>query len=340
LWALYPGAGGRAREAWGLELSRQRGGAAIRNMLGEQARGIHCLDVDGDGSAVGVSRCGASRRLHQQGCWLASVLILVLATQPLVAGGSTSDDTYLLAVPGRSPGIAACSGAISSENCYRVDAPQAPDVCLSRDPDTGACLATQKVRTRALGAAPSALGAAVGNLMQAQSGSHGRNVPWQVAPYASSVPSEGTTIFRADFSQTLHGYLRSCEGGDASCVPDGVHLSEALDWSEVEGAEYSLGEALDEGRGDVFVDAALGSDARGRGTREAPFRSLRAALRRWLVPGACAPWCAAARFSDSATVHVAPGVYAGPENRGLEVHLVPETPKLRRPWLRVRGWWA
>ena len=34
--------------------------------------------------------------------------------------------------------------------------------------------------------------------------------------------------------------MRSCDAGDPTCVPGGIHTQQSIDWSQVEGAEFEL----------------------------------------------------------------------------------------------------
>jgi hypothetical protein len=114
--------------------------------------------------------------------------------------------------------------------------------------------------------------------------------------------------------------MRSCDAGDPTCVPGGIHTQQAIDWSQVEGAEFMVVTRKElEGSLNIFVDAAKGDDYIGWGTQESPLRSLRAGLKRWLMPGKCFPFCGASALARSGTVHLRPGVYSGPDNREVEL---------------------
>lgn len=81
------------------------------------------------------------------------------------------------------------------------------------------------------------------------------------------------------------------------------------------------GASAGEGKNNIYVDADHGSDISGRGTRESPLKSTRAALRKWLSPGKCAPHCSFSAFTSSAVIHVAPGIYFGDDNSNIEILL-------------------
>ena len=160
--------------------------------------------------------------------------------------------------------------------------PVPPDVCTMRDPVTKACLATEKNYN-----------------------------------YQSTVLPPDPQRSRV----TLYPYVRSCSAGDLTCVPDGIHTQQNIDWSQVEGAEFMVVQRRElEGSLNIFVDASKGSDQSGWGTQESPLRSLRAGLKRWLMPGKCFPYCGSSSLTRSGTLHMRPGVYSGPENR--EIHLM------------------
>ena len=118
--------------------------------------------------------------------------------------------------------------------------------------------------------------------------------------------------------------MRSCDAGDPTCVPGGIHTQKEIDWSQVEGAEFMVVQRKEvEGSLNIFVDAMKGNDQLGWGTQESPLRSLRAGLKRWLMPGKCFPFCGASALARSGTLHVRPGVYSGPDNREVELLVSP-----------------
>jgi hypothetical protein len=185
--------------------------------------------------------------------------------------------------PGRSLGVPACTGNAADANCFRTDGPVAPDVCIRRDPDSVSCLET---------------------------------VPNYAYP---------STVLSAD-PQSAHVNLNgmhSCDASDPTCVPGGIHTQEQIDWSQVEGAEFLVVSGAKRRDVDsavnIFVDASRGNDQTGWGTRESPLRSLRAGLKRWLMPGHCYPYCGSSALSRSGTIHVSPGVYSGADNREIQL---------------------
>lgn len=188
---------------------------------------------------------------------------------------------YFANHPGRSLGIPACVGNVALASCFRIDDPAPPDNCLQRDPVTHACLVT----------APN-------------------------YAYPSTVLPPDPQ--RAHVS-TLGG-TRSCDASDPTCVPGGIHTLKDIDWSQVEGAEFMITNRKElEGSMNIYVDAARGNDHSGWGTPESPLRSLRAGLKRWLMPGKCYPFCGSSSLSRSGTLHVRPGVYSGTDNREIEL---------------------
>ena len=173
-----------------------------------------------------------------------------------------------------------CTGNYAHADCLRIDNPTPPDTCLLRDPVTNACLA--------------------------------------ISPnYA--YPS--TTLSQDPLrSHVTLGEMKSCDATDPLCVPGGIHTQKQIDWSQVEGAEFMVVQRRElEGSMNIFVDASTGNDQSGGGTRESPFRSMRAALKRWLMPGKCSPYCGSSNLARSGTVLVRPGVYAGPDNREIQL---------------------
>jgi len=127
-----------------------------------------------------------------------------------------------------------------------------------------------------------------------------------------------------DLGRSATGKEVACDGTDPLCVPDGVHLDTDIDWRTVEGAEFLIipsTAAPPPALIDIHVNPSTGNDDVNDGTRDAPFRSLRRALARWLYPGKCHPFCAEVDFSKSARVYLVEGVYGGDRNMGMELLL-------------------
>ena len=210
----------------------------------------------------------------------ARILAALVAVLLPRAGPAAAQQDYFGNHPGRSLGIPACAGNAADANCWRIDDPAPPDACLERDPVTHACLVT----------APN-------------------------YAYPSTVlPPEPAS------ARVTLGATRSCDASDPTCVPGGIHTQQDIDWSQVEGAEFMLTTRRElEGSMNIWVDAARGSDHSGYGTPESPLRSMRAGLKRWLMPGKCYPFCGSSSLSRSGTLHVRPGVYSGTDNREIEL---------------------
>ena len=212
---------------------------------------------------------------------VALAALLLPHAGPAAAQPAPGAGDYFANHPGRSLGIPACVGNVAHASCFRIDDPAQPDACLQRDPVTHACLVT----------APN---------------------------YAYSSTVLPPDPQRAHVS-TLGG-TRSCDASDPTCVPGGIHTLKDIDWSQVEGAEFMMTTRKElEGSMNIYVDAAGGNDHSGWGTPESPLRSLRAGLKRWLMPGKCYPFCGSSSLSRSGTLHVRPGVYSGTDNREIEL---------------------
>ena len=225
---------------------------------------------------------GCGRRPPTTLALLAAVVVLQAQTPGRQAAAQQYSGNYLVNHPGFSDGIPYCSGNAGDANCFRIDSPVPPDVCTMRDATTQACLATSPNY-----AYPSTV--------------------------LGSRPESAHVVLHEDGWTT-------CNAQDPMCVPGGIHTQQDIDWSQVEGAEYMVVARKElEGSANIFVDAAHGDDRSGWGTRESPLRSLRAALKRWLVPGKCHPYCGDVAHARSGTVHMRQGIYAGADNREIEL---------------------
>ncbi|EKX49680.1 hypothetical protein GUITHDRAFT_135852 [Guillardia theta CCMP2712] len=71
----------------------------------------------------------------------------------------------------------------------------------------------------------------------------------------------------------------------------------------------------------IFVDIQQGSDTEGTGEAISPYKSFRYALRRWLKPGRCAPYCGDSSLKTSAVIFVRAGQYSGGMNENIELFL-------------------
>eukprot|EP00960_Hanusia_phi_P062866 765283-Hanusia_phi.AAC.11 len=72
----------------------------------------------------------------------------------------------------------------------------------------------------------------------------------------------------------------------------------------------------------IFLDLVQGSDTAGSGEAISPYKSFRFALRRWLKPGKCYPYCGDSSLTTSAVIFVRGGEYSGCMNENIEL-LIP-----------------